>query len=69
MQVGTIEGEVNTSNFKFRATEEVRKFDFVSVKSNEKWILAQVEEVTKSSSGETTAKASIIGYRDRQTRN
>jgi DNA helicase HerA-like ATPase len=65
MQVGMIEGEVNTSNFKFRATEEVRKFDFVSVKSNEKWILAQVEEVTKSSSGETTAKASIIGYRDK----
>ena len=65
MQVGTIEGEVNTSNFKFRATEEVKKFDFISVKSNEKWILAQVEEVTKNSDGETHAKASIIGYRDK----
>jgi DNA helicase HerA-like ATPase len=65
MQVGTIEGEVDTSNFKFRATEEVRKFDFVSVKSNGKWILAQVEEVTKKSSGETYANASIIGYRDK----
>ncbi|MFB6100229.1 MAG: helicase HerA domain-containing protein [Candidatus Nanohalobium sp.] len=65
MQVGTIEGEVNTSNFKFRATEEVKKFDFVSVKSNEQWILAQVEEVTKNSDGETHAQASIIGYRDK----
>ena len=65
MQVGTIEGDVNTSSFKFRATEEVRKFDFVSVKSNEKWILAQVEEVTKKSDGATKAKASIIGYRDK----
>ena len=65
MQVGTIEGEVNTSTFKFRATEEVKKFDFISVKSNDQWILAQVEEVTKNSDGETHAEASIIGYRDK----
>ena len=65
MQLGTIEGEVDTSSFEFRATEEVRKFDFVSVKSNEKWILAQVEEVTKHPDGETLAKANIIGYRDK----
>lgn len=65
MQVGTIEGSVDTSQFKFRATEEVRKFDFVSVKSNEKWILAQVEEVTKKQDGSTMAEASIIGYRDK----
>jgi DNA helicase HerA-like ATPase/DNA-binding CsgD family transcriptional regulator len=65
MQLGTIEGKVNTSSFKFRATEEVKKFDFVSVKSNDKWILAQVEEVEKKPDGETIAKASIIGYRDK----
>lgn len=65
MQLGTIEGEVDTSSFEFRATEEVRKFDFVSVKSNDKWILAQVEEVTKHPDGETIAKANIIGYRDK----
>lgn len=65
MQLGTIEGEVNTESFKFRATEEVAKFDFVSVKSNEKWILAQVDEVTKKSGGETIAEANIIGYRDK----
>ncbi|MFT4892357.1 MAG: DNA helicase HerA-like ATPase/DNA-binding MarR family transcriptional regulator [Candidatus Nanohaloarchaea archaeon] len=65
MQLGTIEGKVNTSSFKFRATEEVKKFDFVSVKSNDKWILAQVEEVEKKPGGETLAKASIIGYRDK----
>ena len=65
MRVGTVEGDVNTSNFSFRATEEVKKFDFVSVKSNDKWILAQVEEVTKQASGETHAEANIIGYRDK----
>ncbi|MFB6199714.1 MAG: helicase HerA domain-containing protein [Candidatus Nanohaloarchaea archaeon] len=65
MQLGTIEGKVDTSSFKFRATEEVKKFEFVSVKSNDKWILAQVEEVTKKPGGETIAKASIIGYRDK----
>lgn len=65
MQLGTIEGDVDTSSFKFRATEEVKKFDFVSVKSNGKWILAQVEEVTKHPDGETIASANIIGYRDK----
>lgn len=65
MQIGVIEGDVNTSSFKFRATEKVGKFDFVSVKSNDKWILAQVDEVTKHKDGETTATANIIGYRDK----
>lgn len=65
MQLGTIKGKVDTSTFKFRATEEVRKFDFVSVKSNKQWILAQVEEVTKHPDGKTEAKANIIGYRDK----
>lgn len=65
MQLGTIEGEVDTSAFKFRAVEDVGKFDFVSVKSNDRWILAQVEEVTKKPDGETFAQANIIGYRDK----
>lgn len=65
MQLGTIEGKVDTSKFKFRATEEVKKFDFISVKSNDKWILAQVDEVEKKPDGETIAKANIIGYRDK----
>lgn len=65
MQLGTIEGKVDTSTFKFRATEEVKKFDFISVKSNGKWILGQVEEVEKKPDGETIAKANIIGYRDK----
>ncbi|NMJ76860.1 DUF87 domain-containing protein [Nanohaloarchaea archaeon] len=65
MQLGTIEGDVDTSGFEFRATEEVGKFDFVSVRSNDRWILAQIESVTKQSSGETTAHANIIGYRDK----
>jgi len=65
MQVGTIEGKVDTSQFEFRAVEEIRKFDFVSIKSNEQWILAQVDEVVKHPDGETIAKANIIGYRDK----
>lgn len=65
MQLGTIQGEVDTTSFEFRATEEVKKFDFVSVKSDEQWILAQVEEVTKHPDGETIATANIIGYRDK----
>ncbi len=65
MQLGTIEGEVDTSSFTFRATEEVKKFDFVSVKSNGNWVLAQVEEVTKHPDGKTEANANIIGYRDK----
>lgn len=65
MQLGTIDGKVDTSSFKFRATEEVRKFDFISVKSNDKWILGQVEQVEKKPDGETMANANIIGYRDK----
>lgn len=56
---------MNTSSFSFRATEEVKKFDFVSVKSNGNWILGQVEEVTKHPDGKTIANANIIGYRDK----
>ncbi len=65
MKLGTIEGNVDTSSFKFRATEEVKKFDFISVKNNDKWILGQVEQVTKKPDGETMANANIIGYRDK----
>jgi DNA helicase HerA-like ATPase len=65
MQLGTVEGKVNTSNFEFRAVEEVKKFDFVSIKSNDQWILCQVDEVTKHPDGETIAKANIIGYREK----
>ena len=64
MQLGTIQGEVDTSVFEFRATEDVGKFDFVSVKSNGRWILAQVDEVRKKNDS-TIAKANIIGYRDK----
>ncbi len=64
MQLGTIEGEVDTSSFDFRATEEVGKFDFVSVKSNDRWVLAQVDEVKKKTDS-TIATANIIGYRDK----
>ncbi len=65
MKLGTVEGEVDTTSFEFRAVEEVRKFDFVSVKSHDRWILCQVDEVTKKPEGETLAHASIIGYRDK----
>ncbi len=65
MKLGTVQEEVDTSSFSFRAVEEVRKFDFVSVKSDGNWILAQVEEVTKHPDGKTVADANIIGYREK----
>lgn len=64
MLVGEIEGTTKTSGFTFRAYREVKKFDFVAVKSAGNWILAQVNEVKKHEGGKIEAKAGIIGYRE-----
>ncbi len=65
MLIGEIEGTVSTSEFKFRAYTEIKKFDFVAVKKQEQWILAQVQEVKKYEDGKTEAQTSIIGYREK----
>ena len=65
MLIGEIEGTVSTSEFKFRAYTEIKKFDFVAVKKKDKWILAQVQEVKKYEDGRTEAQTSIIGYREK----
>ncbi len=73
MEIGTVEGAVNTENFRFEAHRDVEKFDFVTVKANTEeadWLLAQINEVEKKPFEEdgvkrykTVASASIIGYR------
>jgi len=64
MLVGEIEGTTRTSGFTFRAYREVKKFDFVAVKSAGNWVLAQVNEVKKHEGGKIEAEAGIIGYRE-----
>lgn len=67
MLIGEIEGTTSTSEFKFRAYKDIKKFDFVAVKTEiseeEVWILSQVQEVKKHPEGKTEAEAEIIGYR------
>ena len=69
MLIGEIEGTTSTSQFKFRAYKEIKKFDFVAVKTElsgeEKWILAQVQEVKKHPEGKTEAEGEVIGYREK----
>ncbi len=74
MEIGTVEGSVNTERFSFEAHRDVEKFDFVTVKANTEetdWLLAQINEVEKKPVNgdnsteryKTVADASIIGYR------
>lgn len=75
MELGTVEGSVNTESFRFEAHRDVEKFDFVTVKANTdeaEWLLAQIDEVEKKpvsdsekvdSGYKTVASAYIIGYR------
>ncbi|MDY6789499.1 MAG: ATP-binding protein [Candidatus Nanohaloarchaea archaeon] len=74
MEVGTVEGAVNTEKFSFEAHRDIEKFDFVTVKSNTdeaEWLLAQISEVEKkplddggaSETYKTVAEADIVGYR------
>jgi len=75
MEIGTVEGAVNTEKFKFEAHKDIEKFDFVTVKSNTEeaeWLLAQIDEVEKKPLNDsekvegaykTVASANIIGYR------
>ncbi len=74
MEIGTVEGSVNTERFSFEAHRDVEKFDFVTVKANTEetdWLLAQINDVEKKPIDEkdggkrykTVADASIIGYR------
>ncbi len=65
--IGEIEGTVDMDAFTFRAYKDVRRFDFVAVKSEkeEKWILAQISNVKKHPDGRTEAEAAVIGYREK----
>lgn len=77
MEIGTVEGAVNTEQFHFEAHDDVEKFDFVTVKANTdeaEWLLAQIDSVEKKplkdsektdSAYKTVATANIIGYRSK----
>ncbi|MDY6770977.1 MAG: DUF87 domain-containing protein [Candidatus Nanohaloarchaea archaeon] len=77
MEIGTVEGAVNTETFHFEAHKDVEKFDFVAVKANTdeaEWLLAQIAEVEKKplkdsdkvdDAYKTVASANIIGYRNK----
>lgn len=63
MLMGEIIGTVTTTSFKFKAYNEVRKFDFIAVKKKDLWILAQILEIYRHED-ETEALAYVIGYRE-----
>ncbi len=77
MELGTVEGAVNTEKFHFEAHKDVEKFDFIAVKANTdeaEWMLAQINEVEKKplddsekvdEAYKTVAEANIIGYRNK----
>lgn len=77
MELGTVEGAVNTEKFHFEAHKDVEKFDFIAVKANTdeaEWMLAQINEVEKKplkdsekvdEAYKTVAEAKIIGYRSK----
>ncbi len=65
MLVGEIVGKTGTKQFRFRAYKEVNRMDFVTVKTqDDKWVLAQVEEVEIYPDGKVICKARVLGYRE-----
>ncbi len=65
MLVGEVFGKTGTKRFSFRAYKEIRRMDFVTVKSSDdNWILCRVDDVTMDPDGKTVCKAKVIGYRD-----
>lgn len=64
MLIGEVFGSTGTKSFNFRAYKEVRKFDFIAVEGEGKWILAQVENLESHPDGKSTASAKVIGYRE-----
>ena len=65
MLVGEVFGKTGTKSFSFRAYKEVRRMDFVTVKSSDdKWVLCRVEEVAMHPDGKMVCTAKVIGYRE-----
>ncbi len=65
MLVGEVFGKTGTKSFNFRAYKEVKRMDFVTVKSSDdNWVLCRVDDVTMHPDGKTVCLAKVIGYRE-----
>lgn len=68
MLIGEVSGDTSTDTFKFECLEDIKKFDFVMVVTDDvqacDTVLAQVDEVTKRKDGSMVAEANVIGYRN-----
>jgi len=68
MLIGDVSGDTSTDTFKFECLEDIKKFDFVMVVTDDikacDTVLAQVDEVTKRKDGSMVAEANVIGYRN-----
>lgn len=64
MLIGEVFGSTGTKSFNFRAYKDTKKFDFIAVEGEGKWILSQVENIESHPDGKSTASARVIGFRD-----
>ena len=64
MLIGEVFGSTGTKSFNFRAYKDTKKFDFIAVEGEGKWILCQVENLESHPDGKSTASARVIGFRD-----
>ena len=62
MILGKIVGKTTTKEFKFLVERDTRKFMYIQLMHNQRYILAQVTEIEKDIQ-ETIAFCDIIGYR------
>ncbi len=64
MMLGKIHGRVTTTEFNFEAEAQIKKLDFVVVKTQEgEWATAYIDNITRY--GDTTlAECRVIGYRN-----
>ncbi|MEK6856531.1 MAG: ATP-binding protein [Nanoarchaeota archaeon] len=63
MNLGEIIGKTSTTEFKFKVTKEAKKYQYVKVPVENKFVLAQIIEIEKSSD-ETIASCLILGYKE-----
>jgi DNA helicase HerA-like ATPase len=65
MMLGKIFGKVTTKEFKFLATSEIKKFEYVQIYHQVyDFVLAQILEIEKNQDT-TTATCELIGYLDK----
>jgi len=66
MLLGKISGKVTPSEFNFEAEAQVKKLDFVAVKTPEgEWVTAYIDNIIRYAD-RTIAEAKVIGYRNQR---